>query len=794
LRYGFTAKGRFKIIDKAGRFGKAGDELTIKNGQLSLGKFEGGPRIFGKEWGKFLENETRWDQVLQRRSIRKYLTRKHGVKFWCFFACNTKDSIDNAKVSATTKLKLKLIERTVYPFSQKYGLILQCLTTGKTDPCNPDNLEKNGIDRSLFSDQDLADLKDVVDHPDTTFSKILLEKLLVKIGMDEGTAKTTTGLIPIAGQVYLALSAVDTLNTVASAIQNGTLSKIAANVNSDQYVEYYTAMRSANDELLAGKLSEDEAGALVSQFNDGNQPAEQSLVYQAYNDPNKAAISLLGGTAYAASTAPSQPQTQPYVCSNGQPIPTGMLVCPEKTLNKRTFKIEQYFKDAQGVTDVLKLYQTCYGISTSLGCGGIRPSTDVHKVLSSVNWVISNTVNQLLSPVITGLQALPGVSDLINKATGWAGKIMGTLFNEVFPLPLQPDSPGRDKYDALEAGGEITASEFNQGGYTDDGQSYGLGGKLLTNQEQSDATEAYLQQQDYDQTHSSLVSRVASVDNPSSLVSRFAMAMPSSWSGLSSSIAQIFTNPFHGFSFIFHPVAAATNTGSINAFGVPRSGYTANDPAFTADPSIYTPQFCQQLQKNWQASKTQDSVTGTDQYSTTNPCLLEQVAVETASSAFSQDDSLDDGTSSDSSGSDSTNDQQLAQQILNNPNISYPLDASSSNGSTKQVLQTIASGQAAPVTCTDGSTQGVTSTTVDPNILQFILELGNKTKVGVNAITDKCHTTGSNHYQGKAVDFECKGIPFDVNSADVIAKKYGLSRNSETCDANSHWHYSTNGR
>jgi hypothetical protein len=139
-------------------------------------------------------------------------------------------------------------------------------------------------------------------------------------------------------------------------------------------------------------------------------------------------------------------------------------------------------------------------------------------------------------------------------------------------------------------------------------------------------------------------------------------------------------------------------------------------------------------------------------------------------------------------------DQQLAQQILNNSNVSYPLDASSPNGSTKQVLQALAGGQQAPVACTDGSAQGTTTTTVDPAILQFVLELGNQRQVGVNAITDKCHITGSNHYQGKAVDFECKSVAFDVNQADTIAKKYGLSRNNETCSANSHWHYSTNGR
>jgi len=150
-------------------------------------------------------------------------------------------------------------------------------------------------------------------------------------------------------------------------------------------------------------------------------------------------------------------------------------------------------------------------------------------------------------------------------------------------------------------------------------------------------------------------------------------------------------------------------------------------------------------------------------------------------------------SSTSTSGTVSGTVQQLARQILNNKNISYPLDSISQNGSTKEVLQALASGKLAPVTCTNNTTGGVTSTEMDPKILQFVLDLGNQTKVGVNALTDKCHSAGSNHYQGEAVDFECQGISFNVSLADSLAAKYGIKRNSETCSVNNHWHYSTNG-
>jgi hypothetical protein len=774
---------RFKIIDKDGRFGKPGDELTVKDGKLVLGKTETGPRIFGREWNKFLKNETRWDQVLQRRSVRKYLVRKHGIKFWCFFACTTKDSIDNAKVSAKTKLKYKLIERTVYPFSQKYGLIMKCLTSGDMSGCSPDNLEKNGLDRSAFSDQDLADLKKFEDKPDLRLSQFLLEKLLIKMGMDEGTSKILVSGVPIAGQLYLVFSIIDTLDTVKSNLENGTLSKIAANVASDQYVEYYTAMRSANDEMLAGKLPEDEAGALVSQFNDGDRPAEQSLVYQAYNAPSKSTASLFSGTALAASST-SQEQPNPYLCSNGKPIPSGQLVCSDKTLDKRSFKIEGYFNDVKGLADAADVYGQCWGQPTFGKCLpplAYRPRDYLHRFLGGVNWVINNTAGQAVSLALETIKHIPGVGGLIDKLAGYASEFFNAIFNEAFPLPLHPDSPGREKYDALDAGGEITASEFNQGGYTDSGQSYGLGGKLLSGQEEASAAQAYLDQQNYDNSHSGLITRVASIDNPGSLLNRFVAVMPSSWSQFSSGIMSFISSPFHSMGSIWHPAYAAAGPTDINAFGVLRFGYTANDSVFSADPSIYTPQYCDQKKKDWDNSKTQNKTTGVDEYSTTNPCLLEEVAVEAASSVFTQDDDVGDNGSGSNGGIGVRGDSRtIAQQILANKNI----DLSAANFCrycTEDITNTAAGKPA------------YSDVNIDINILRFLLDLGQNGPVDVNSITGAGtgHSVpNSNHYIGKAIDLACS---IDVAKADAIGAKYGIRRNSEKCPDDGHWHYSTDG-
>lgn len=127
--------------------------------------------------------------------------------------------------------------------------------------------------------------------------------------------------------------------------------------------------------------------------------------------------------------------------------------------------------------------------------------------------------------------------------------------------------------------------------------------------------------------------------------------------------------------------------------------------------------------------------------------------------------------------------KKLAQKILSISNITYPYETV--NGSTRFVMESLSKGEQAPVTCPGRETR----TSINPGILQFLLELGSQSEIGVNALTDKCHSPNSNHYKGSAVDFECHAVSFDVSRADPIAAKYGGKRNFETCSNASHWHY-----
>lgn len=122
--------------------------------------------------------------------------------------------------------------------------------------------------------------------------------------------------------------------------------------------------------------------------------------------------------------------------------------------------------------------------------------------------------------------------------------------------------------------------------------------------------------------------------------------------------------------------------------------------------------------------------------------------------------------------------QELAQQMLANSNIKYW-----NNGvDTKGVVTALSRGGKAYTTSPDAYAVSHREVDINPNILRFILEVGKTSPVTVNALTDKDHSSTSNHYKGTAVDLEDNISP---SITDPIAAKYGGTRNSER----SHWHY-----
>ena len=116
--------------------------------------------------------------------------------------------------------------------------------------------------------------------------------------------------------------------------------------------------------------------------------------------------------------------------------------------------------------------------------------------------------------------------------------------------------------------------------------------------------------------------------------------------------------------------------------------------------------------------------------------------------------------------------QQLAKQMLDNPNITY---WTTSSGDTHDEVVKLSQGQPAYTTCANATNK---TADINPNILKFIIEAGSQTHIMVNALTDKCHTDNSNHYSGQAVDIDLLSDNHDL--IIQVAAKYGGTKNYET--------------
>ncbi len=128
--------------------------------------------------------------------------------------------------------------------------------------------------------------------------------------------------------------------------------------------------------------------------------------------------------------------------------------------------------------------------------------------------------------------------------------------------------------------------------------------------------------------------------------------------------------------------------------------------------------------------------------------------------------------------------KQLAQQLLDNPNVTYPY-VDTKGVSAKDVLEHIVTTGKGIVNSPDVS---ITSVAVSTNLLKALVEYAKDHPIGINPITNADHSTGSNHYKGIAVDLDCNP-PLNKAAFDAIADKYGGKNNGEVCPGDAHWHY-----
>lgn len=592
-----------------------GYELRLSSDGIMRGRNANESRILGREIRQYIRNETRWHEVMQRRSVRKYLSRKHGVNSWCWFACRSRDNLDRRVYDTKTRFKMKFIEKFVYPFSGKYGFILECITSGQR--CQSEEMRQRGLTRGNLPSEEVDRLtKELVDVDVGTrsFTRFASHTILRSL-LEKQLVRRAVNLIPLVGQIYFALQMADMYDRMDQFVDNNGFSKLSAELNASQYLEFYTTMRTANDEMKTHNMSLEDVGEIMTIF-DG---AEQSLVYQTRNG--------VGGRVQAASD---------YLCDDGKPIPEGEKVCNEKLVGGRVYSIEKLWDHP--VVGTLRYltnqFDNCITVIEIFDRCPLRVRSVLRPIVEGADWVVDNTAGAVVG-FISGLatRAIPGLDNIVQTVSDKFNDIMGFIMEELFGLPVQFGDPGREMYDGLEAGGEYAAYEFCKGG-KDGSTTYGLGCRRLSEQEAASVMGEYYAKLDEEFRNDSLINRIASLDSPRSLASRFVAMMPVSLHQFSLSNFNIFTGFASALQNILQrPVTAADGEFIKSPFNIPLYGYTAADLA-SYDPEELTDEYCRLSAVRREESKTEDPLTGFEEYTVFDPCMLEAEVIDVAGALF----------------------------------------------------------------------------------------------------------------------------------------------------------------
>lgn len=583
-----------------------------------------------------LQNETKWKQVMYRYKVGRLLEEKYGLRR-CLFFCGTTDALHDFANNKVNGWQIMMVQRVIVPRTQTMGIVLECLVTPScepnkesptpTEPGSTGELageEESGVDDGIRTSlQSLAASYGIVDHEvvekmikqyntiaDKGYQKYLLEAILEKIGIQE-LSDNVTSSSTVVGWVNRVSKIIDALHGDGPKIE-----KLAYDTNSSAAVDLFETEDSYADEIHTGHGDATELGSAIDALSPGDHgalsDAEVGGTAGAEGSPLYSELEEGSSATPGAATAASN-----YKCNNGKTIPAGDQVCPEEVLGQGNALFNK--------------------ISATLSTPPLSWISRIAHIWDSTVGKILGALGNLIGKITQHIPGIKNLSDLISKVVQ---PFFSFLEKKVIPNPFSSNMSGARIFDMAAAGADVAGNTFAH---------TGLGGAALTaaqavaiqNQQQNEAKQQFEQEP--------LFARMFSTDSPLSLVSKLAVAMPSSAAGAESSFSGLLGNPFealaHGFSSLFGSRASAAGV-TPDAFGVTQYG----DLSVPSDPAAYWKANCsdnpaQAYQNdkafnnpntNWNtlSTRTTDSKTGLPVNTTPNYCLLIKSSVGTAGGLF----------------------------------------------------------------------------------------------------------------------------------------------------------------
>lgn len=609
-----------------------------------------------KELKRILENETRWNRLLYRRSVRKLARAKWNIR-WCLIACDTRDSARETRLSALHRLKTGMIERTVSPFSDRLGLYLNCAVTDCSSEkfLNDRSQMLNNAIEELGEDE-VRRIIDEFDGGNRRLSQVVVDKILSKVfGTTAG--RVGASAVPLVGWLY----AVDAVDQIDRKLYEGVISEYLADSNASQYAEFYLTFRAHYDEGVSGRLTLDEIGA-QSQLFDG---VEGSQVYQQeFGARDNPIAKLFGSPVYAQ---------EEYVCGDGEPIPLGNMVCEERKVGRQSGYDSWRKTDTANfiINNLLGSYRCGpLGIANLADpdfCtpGSLADRWPVDTILHGIFGVFNSVLDAVAGAIISAAEVIPGASQVFGLFMEQVGKLVQLLIEMVFPYLNLGNGPGRQVFDDLYAGVDVVGNDFAKGMVDPaTGEQLGIGGALLTDQEVEDNIAVLENKQREDFKSKGLLARLFSPNLEKSALTQLAMSVPrvnNFNEGARNLLALI--NPFNTMPALASGIANTAYAQETrhylgDPFGIDQYGYAIDDENLYVDPEELTEESCNPGGEYFERWK--DGIIGDDngevtesgqvQYTVSNPCLLEWTTTNILGCWFTDDDDCGVGQATSTSG------------------------------------------------------------------------------------------------------------------------------------------------
>lgn len=220
---------------------------------------------------KIIRDETRWWQVIKRRTVRKAIFNMTGVREWRFFE-TTRDKVQDKR----TEIRDRLINKAI-PESTKSGKWLKCVfgindCKAGDDTANKENQDASrdigtlNPDSGTFNETGVDADGNPITTPHTYDPNALLKSIVSKV---------TGRAVPVIGWVGL----IDTVAKVDKNIEDGTASKAIVVARGVQAMGLYQVLSTSRDQIKPGELTSGELNSFMQILSSaGSSEAWSSVV------------------------------------------------------------------------------------------------------------------------------------------------------------------------------------------------------------------------------------------------------------------------------------------------------------------------------------------------------------------------------------------------------------------------------------------------------------------------------------------------------------------------------------